>query len=142
MATAEEIQGRVKQADTARSAKRAAAAQQVGALAERRAAIAQELADIEGQLGDVLATASEVMDMNELAAFTDVPASDLTRWLTARKPNRGKRKKPAASADDGANRGSATAKISASRPSSAPTEPASGRSGEADVTVRVDAEVA
>lgn len=57
MATTEEIQRRVEQTDTARSAKRSAAAQQVGELAARRAAIAEQLADIERALGDVLAAA-------------------------------------------------------------------------------------
>jgi len=83
MTTADEIERRVEQVDTARSAKRAAAAQQVGALAQRRAAIAEQLADIEEQLGDVLAAVSDVMDIDELAGFTDVPAADLTRWLNS-----------------------------------------------------------
>src|SRR6266568_2089029 len=125
MATAEEIERRVEQADTARSAKRAAAAQQVGALAQRRAAIAEQLADIEEQLGDVLAA---------------VPATDLTRWLTARKPNRGKRKRPAASADSDTNRGPSTAKTPTTRPTSTPHAPA--RTDGAETPVRVPAEVA
>lgn len=98
MATTDEIQRRVEQADAARSAKRSAAAQQVGELAQRRTAIAEKLDDIERQLGDVLADAQEVMDIDELARFTDVPAADLTRWLTARKPARTKRRKPAGGA--------------------------------------------
>jgi hypothetical protein len=98
MATTEEIQPRVEQADTARSAKRSAAAQQVGELAQRRPAIAEQLESIERELGDVLAGAQDVIDIDELARFTDVPAADLTRWLTAhtaRKPNRAKRTRPA-----------------------------------------------
>jgi hypothetical protein len=142
MATAEEIERRVEQADTARSAKRTAAAQQVGSLAQRRAAIAEQLADVEGQLGDVLTAASEVMDIEELARFTDVPAADLTRWLTTRKPNRGKRKRPAASPEDGASRGPSTARVSTARPISAPPEPTPGRTGDADADTRVPAEMA
>lgn len=94
MATPEDIQ----QADTARSARRAAAAQQVGELARRRTVLAEQLDDIERELGDVLATAQEVIGVDELAKFTDVPAADLTRWLTARptpKTNRAKSKRSA-----------------------------------------------
>jgi hypothetical protein len=94
MATPEEIRVRVERADTARSAARSAAAQQVGDLAQRRAAIVEQLAEVERQLGDVLAAAQEVMGVEEMAQFTDVPAGDLTRWLTARKPSRAKRKRP------------------------------------------------
>ena len=142
MATAEEIERRVEQADTARSAKRAAAAQQVGALAQRRAAIAEQLADIEDQLGDVLTAVSDVMDLDELAGFTDVPATDLTRWLTARKPNHGKRKRPAASADSDTTRGPSTAKTPTARLTSTPPEPAPARTDAADTPVRVPVEVA
>jgi hypothetical protein len=139
MATAEEIERRVEQADTARSAKRSAAAQQVGALARRRAAIAEQLADIEEQLGDVLAAVGDVMDIDELATFTDVPAADLTRWLTARKPNRGKRKRPAAGAERDTNRPSA-AKAPTARATSTLPEPV--RTDAADTPVRVPVEVA
>ena len=94
MATTEEIQRRVEQADTARSAQRSTAAQQIGELAARRAAIAEQLADIERELGDVLTAAQDVIDIDELARFTDVPAPDLTGWLTARTTTRTKRKRP------------------------------------------------
>lgn len=142
MLTAEEIERRVEQADTARSAKRAAAAQQVGALAQRRAAIAAQLADIEAQLGDVLAGAQEVMDMDELAEFTEVPAADLTRWLTARKPARGKRKRPAAGAAGDTNRGSSAARTVAARPASPSAEPVPARTDDVDAPARVPVEVA
>ncbi|EWM12037.1 hypothetical protein [Kutzneria sp. 744] len=142
MATADEIERRVEQADTARSAKRAAAAQQVGALAQRRAVIAEELSDVEGQLGEVLAEASEVMDIDELARFTDVAASDLTRWLTARKPNRGKRKRPTASTEGDANRGPSTARASTASPTSPPPEPPQARTSNAEDPTRVPVEVA
>lgn len=141
MATAEEIEHRVEQADTARSAKRAAAAQQVGALAQRRAAIAEQLADIEGQLGDVLAAALEVMSIDELATFTDVPAADLTRWHTTRKPNRAKRKRPAAGAEGDTHRPS-RARTPPAHPSGTPPVSAPARTGDADVPARVAAEVA
>lgn len=94
MATPEEIRQRVEHADTARSARRATAAQQIGELARRRAAIAEQLQDVEHQLGDVLASAQDVIDIDELAEFTDVKAADLTHWLAGRKPARTKRKKP------------------------------------------------
>ncbi len=95
MATPEEIRRRVEQADTIRSARRAAAAQQIGELAGRRAAIAEQLAEVERELGDVVADAQDVIDVDELAAFTDLKPSDLTGWLAGRKPGRGKRRKAA-----------------------------------------------
>jgi hypothetical protein len=94
MATSDEIRRRVEEADTVRCAQRATAAQQVGELALRRAAVARQLEDIERELGDILAAATEVIGIDELAQFTDVKAADLTRWLTAHKPVRTKRKKP------------------------------------------------
>jgi hypothetical protein len=95
MATSAEIRRRVEEADIARSATRSAAAQHIGELAGRHATIADELADIERQLGDALAQAQNVIDIPELARFTEVNAADLTRWLTNRKPTRATRKKPA-----------------------------------------------
>ena len=93
MATTEEIRQRVEQADTVRSARRSAAAQQVGELARHRATLAEKLADIERQLGDALAAASDVIDIDELARFTDVSASELTHWLSSRKTTRTRRKR-------------------------------------------------
>ncbi len=93
MATSEEIRRRVEQADTTRSARRAAAAQQVGELAQRRAVIVEQLEDVERELGDVLAQARDVIGVEELAAFTDLKAADLTGWLAGHKAVRGKRKK-------------------------------------------------
>jgi hypothetical protein len=96
MATPEEIRQRVEEADTARSARRAAAAQQVGELAQRRAAILTQLAEVERELGEVVADVQDVIDVDELAAFTDLKPSDLTGWLAGHKPGRGKRRKAAA----------------------------------------------
>lgn len=93
MATPEEIRQRVEEADTARSARRAAAAQQVGELAGRRAEIVAQLAEVERELGEVVAGAQDVIDVDELAAFTDLKPSDLTGWLAGHKPSRGKRRK-------------------------------------------------
>ncbi|MFD9964004.1 hypothetical protein [Amycolatopsis sp. NPDC058986] len=95
MPTAEEIERRVAEHDRSRSAQRAALATRVGDLAQQRAAIAAHLREVEQELGDVLAEATAVMDIAELARFTDVPAPDLTRWFNGRKPQRTKRKKPA-----------------------------------------------
>jgi hypothetical protein len=127
MATPEEIRRRVEEADTARSAKRSVAAQQVGELAQRRAAIAEQLADVERQLGDIFAAAKDVMDVDELARFTDVPAADLTRWLTARKTTRTKRKRPTAGApgeESDMSRGPATARTPTAGTANTRPEPA------------------
>ncbi|RBM17405.1 hypothetical protein DI005_22205 [Prauserella sp. PE36] len=93
MATTEDIERRVEEADAARSAKRSAAAQRVGQLASRRAEIAEQLGNIERELGDVVMESSDVIEIGELSTFTDVPVADLTRWLESRRTVRPKRKK-------------------------------------------------
>jgi hypothetical protein len=98
MATTDEIRRRVEEADTARSEKRSAAAERIGDLAQRRATIAEQLGEIERELGEVLAAAQDVIDLDELARFTDIPAAELTRWLTDRKTTRTKRKRSTAGA--------------------------------------------
>lgn len=117
MATTDEIRRRVEQADTYRSAKRSAAAQRVGELAQQRAAIAEQLYDIERKLGDVLADARDVMDMEELAQFTDVPAAELTRWLEARTMTRARRRKSTGTRDTRSNPSRGTAKPTAGQAS-------------------------
>lgn len=97
MPTAEEIERRVEVADAARSERRSAAARRVGDLAERHAELAEQLGDVERDLGEVLAGSGDVIEIDELAAFTDVPAAELARWLNNAKPSRTKRKKPAGS---------------------------------------------
>ncbi|MGC7093963.1 hypothetical protein ACPZ19_04805 [Amycolatopsis lurida] len=119
MATTEEIERRVEAADAARSARRSAAAQRIGELAARRAEIAEQLDDIERALGDVLAECSEVIEISELVAFTDVPAPELTRWQEKRKTQRPKRKK--------ATGGSSGAKNNASLTPATPQTPANGQ---------------
>jgi len=96
MATVEEIARRVEQADAARSRRRSAAARCVGELADQRAEAAAKLADIERELGDVLAEFSDVIGVDELAEFTEVPAADLQQWLNGRVTTRPKRKRSAA----------------------------------------------
>lgn len=130
--TTDEIARRVDEADTACSAKRAAAARQIGDLAQQRTTIAEQLDDIERQLGEVLAAAQKIIDVDELARFTDVPAADLTRWLTARKPTRAKRLKPnrTTSGTSGeASRDASPARTTAARHPSSVTGSAASRFG-------------
>jgi hypothetical protein len=142
IATAEEIDRRVEVADRARGLKRSAAAKQVGELAQRRTMLAVQLDDVERQLGEVLADASDVLDIDELARFTNIPASDLTAWLTARKPARGTKKKPAASAASNTTRGSSAARTPANgHPSVPPTPTAAPRTDAEDAPGRVTASV-
>jgi hypothetical protein len=94
MATPEEIERRVQESDAARNAKRSATAKRVGELAQRRATIADQLGDVERELGDLLATAQDVIDVDELAQFTDIPVADLTHWLTATTNRKTTRAKP------------------------------------------------
>lgn len=143
MATPEEIRRRVEQADTARCAARSAAAQQVGELAQRRAGIVEQLDEVERQLGDVLVVAQEVIGIDELVQFTDVPAADLTRWLTARTSARAKRKRPGAdAAHSETRRKPAGARAGSARQAAAVPEPAVPPVGAADTSARVTAEVA
>jgi hypothetical protein len=93
MIKTDEIERRVEKADAEKSARRTAAAREVGELATRRAALAEELAEVERKLGTVLVAAADVIGIDELTEFTDVPAADLTRWLTAGKP-RARRGRP------------------------------------------------
>ncbi|MEU5259758.1 hypothetical protein [Amycolatopsis sp. NPDC021455] len=93
MITTDEIERRVEKADAEKSARRTAAAREVGELARRRIALAEELAEVERKLGTVLAAAADVISIDELTEFTDVPAADLTRWLAAGKP-RARRGRP------------------------------------------------
>lgn len=130
MPTTDEIARRVDEADTARSAKRAAAARQIGDLAHQRAIIAEQLADIERQLGEVIAAARKVIDVDELAHFTDVPAGDLTRWLTARKTTRAKRR-TRSGAPGGERRDASPSRTTAAQ-SSSRTGPAAPRAGTVD----------
>lgn len=93
MIPTDEIERRVEKVDAEKSARRTAAAREVGELARRRVALADQLADVERKLGTVIATAADVIGIDELAEFTDVPAGDLTGWLTASKP-RARRGRP------------------------------------------------
>ncbi|MFD5089159.1 hypothetical protein ACFWMR_01065 [Amycolatopsis thailandensis] len=139
IATAEEIDRRVEAADTARRAKRSAAAKEVGELAQRRTALVEQLDEVERQLGEVLADASDVLDIDELARFTNIPAADLTAWLTPRKPPRAtKKKRPAAITPSGAP--SAT-KTATNGQAPVPPEPAVPRTDSADAPERVTAGV-
>lgn len=141
IATAEEIDRRVEAADTARRLKRSAAAQQVGELAKTRTELAAQLDEVDRQLGEVLADASDVLDIDELARFTNIPAADLTGWLTTRKPNRtNKKKKPAVTTSSTTARPSAV-KAPASGLASVPREPAVPRTDTADTPERVAAGV-
>lgn len=144
MATTEEIERRVEEADAARSARRSATAKQVGELAQRRAAIAEQLRNIEQELGDVLAESSDVIEIDELARFTEVPAADLTRWLNDRKTTRTKRKKPAGGASgtkSATSRGPSTAGAPTAGQASTPQEPPMPRDSTANAPTRVTAEV-
>lgn len=93
MATTDDIARRVEEADSARSARRTKGAQLVGGLAHERTAVVQRLADIDQQIGDAIVDYSDVINVDELAEFTDTAPGELTQILNARKPNRGGRKR-------------------------------------------------
>ncbi len=141
MATTEEIQRRVEQADSARSVRRSAAAQQVGELAQRRAALVEQLDNIERELGDVLVAAQEVIDVIELSQFTDVPADDLTRLLERRKATATKRKKSSAGVPSHTSRKPSGARALSAGQASTPPETPTPRNGTADTPAPVTAAV-
>jgi hypothetical protein len=139
MATPEEIESRVEQADSARSARRAAAATQVGELAQRRSAIAEQLSELEAELGDVLVAADDVIGVDELARFTDVPAADLTRWLDARKASRPKRKRAVLGPKSTTYSGPSVTKTPSARQMPSQSEPAPTDVGTADTPAHLSA---
>lgn len=110
MATTDDIARRVEEADSARRARRTKAAQLIGELAHERTAVVQRLADIDQQIGDAIVENSDVIEVAELATFTDVAAADLAQILNARKHSRGRRKRstpgpPAGKSDRGQTSG-------------------------------------
>jgi hypothetical protein len=123
MATPQEIRRRVELADTARSARRAAAAQQVGELAQHRAAIMKQLENVERELGHALSEAEDVIDIDELAEFTDIKPADLAEWLTGHTASRSRRKKATSTA--GAPSKRRTPEPGTPVPGQAPTSPGS-----------------
>ncbi|ONI71144.1 hypothetical protein ALI144C_52445 [Actinosynnema sp. ALI-1.44] len=142
IATSEEIDRRIEADDTARRLKRSAAAKQVGELATTRAELATQLDEVERQLGEVLADASDVLDIDELARFTNIPAADLTGWLTAHKPSRtNKKKKPSVTAPSTTTRRPSTVKAPTNGQASATPETAVPRTDTVATPERVTAGV-
>jgi ParB-like chromosome segregation protein Spo0J len=141
MATVEEIARRVEQADAARSKRRSAAARRVGELAVQRADAATKLADIERELGEVLAEFSDVIGVDELAEFTEVPAADLQQWLNGRVTTRPKRKRSTATVKrDESPAPSTSNTTSANQPAAQPSvapELAGPRNGATDTATRI-----
>lgn len=140
MATTEEIERRVAEADAARSARRSAAAQRVGELAVRRATIAEQLQEVERELGDVLVESSDVIEISELATFTELPTTDLTRWLESRKSNRAKRKKTAGSSSVKSTKSQQPSTPPAKRAASVPSDTPAVRGNRADTSPPITAE--
>lgn len=93
MATTDDIARRVKEADSSRSAKRTKAALLVGELTHERTAVLQRLTEIDQQIGDVIIDNNDVIAIDELATFTETSSADLEQIVSARKPNRGRRKR-------------------------------------------------
>jgi hypothetical protein len=144
MAETVEIERRVEEADAARTARRSAAATRVAELARRRTAIAEQLSDIERELGDVLAESTDVIGIEELAKFTDVPANDLNQWLDGRRTTRTKRKKSAAgpsAAQSDTNPGPSIARTPLVGQASTPPKSAVPRADTMDASARVPAQV-
>lgn len=93
MVTDEDIDRRISDKDAPRSARRAAAAKRIANLAQLHAQLTAQINDIEREIGAALADSQDVIDVNELHEFTDIPTADLTRWSTARTTARNARPK-------------------------------------------------
>lgn len=93
MATPDEIQHRVDEFDSARSARRKAAAHQVSELAVRHDELVSEVDKVKRTLAEVLAEYSDVITVEELARFTEVPVSHLEQWQDGAKPGRNKKRR-------------------------------------------------
>ena len=93
MATSEEIQNRVDEFDSARSARRKAAAHQVSELARRHDELVTQVDEVKRKLAEVLAEYSDVITVEELARFTEVPESHLEQWRDGVKPGRAKKRR-------------------------------------------------
>ncbi|WP_410675358.1 hypothetical protein [Amycolatopsis sp. cmx-4-68] len=95
----DEIERRVEEVDTARRARRVAAAKRLGKLAQEHADLAENLAGVERDLGELLAEASPDITIDELATFTGVSVADLEHWQSTRKPTRHRRKRATAASE-------------------------------------------
>lgn len=83
MATADDIiRARVKAADEARIASRGDRAAAVADVHSRRAAALAELDRIETELTAAVRSATQVMSLEELVGFADVPRADLAGKTT------------------------------------------------------------
>ncbi|WP_051792437.1 hypothetical protein [Amycolatopsis jejuensis] len=125
-ATNDEIERRIEDHDTPRTAQRSAAAKRVAELARCRGEVAAQLDAIERDLGEILAESAEIIEIRELARFTDVSVANLSQWLDKRKNARAKRKKPTSNTSRGKNMSSQSKPSSAvpvSRKGSTVTEP-------------------
>lgn len=96
MVTSDEIERRIEEADTARRARRIAAATRLGKLAQKNADLAAQVAENERELGELLDEASPDISIAELATFTGVPVADLEHWQSTHKPTRHRRKRATA----------------------------------------------
>lgn len=133
MATSNEIRHRIEQIDAATSTRRVTAAQRVSELADRRRTLATELEEIDTELGEVITEHADVISVPELAAVTDIPASELTNWLSSRKPSRAKRKRPTSAGPDTKNQPQNTTP----RPAPGPAELDPAQTGSAPTRVLV-----
>ncbi|MEV0068839.1 MULTISPECIES: hypothetical protein [unclassified Amycolatopsis] len=125
MVTSEqEIARRIEETDSARSARRAEAANMIGELARRHSDLAGQLAELERELGATLTSAADVIDVAELAQITDIPAADLARWHgQAAKPVRGRKRKRTDPKTNGLPTAAQPPQLSSADPVAAGAEP-------------------
>lgn len=131
VASEDEINDRLEEKDSARSARRRKAANTVGHLARQHAALAGQVADLERELGEVLVAAGDVIDVPELADVIKVAASDLTRWREqSAKPARRKRHRSGTKKNPGGTAAQTAAAPRTVRPTApAPAEPNTAEAG-------------
>jgi hypothetical protein len=92
----EEIERRVTTDDTPVTARRIAIAQKVSALGAQIAVVSGQLQDLIGQARQEIGDNQEIITIEKLATYTDIPKAHLKQWLVGYKPAGNKRKRQSA----------------------------------------------
>lgn len=93
MPTDEEIERRVTTDDTPITARRVAIAQKVSDLGTRIAAVSEELQDLIGQMRQEIGDNHEIITVEKLAIYTEIPKAKFNEWLAGHKAFENKRKR-------------------------------------------------
>lgn len=93
MPTDQEIERRVTTDDTPITARRIAIAQKVSELGIQIAVVSEQLQRLIGQARQEIGDNHEIITVEKLAVYTDIPKANLNEWLTGYKALGNKRKR-------------------------------------------------